>query len=1669
MARYIMLALMIIPALLCASGFTLMSESANELILEFNLPEYSLEHVQLQGSTWQRISADHGGVHSQEGYPELRAYSEAVAIPVDGDILITILDSSQSTLRNVNLIPGYKMVVGDWEVDYEFYADPRAYGSNALYPSQMVQKGESAFIGNRRFVPLQIFPFQYRAASRELVVHDRIRIKVSILGNKNPPKNWTSAENPIDPVADTFFINNATSKDWRLERQRANDYTPPKNGNNTVSSVQFVLDADGIYKITYDYLASYITNAADSLGVTMAWTPQSVDPRYLELRDENGTVPIHFQGEADGVFHPGDYFEFYGKRHAGDTGYMDDYTAENVYTLTIKSTPGARMAVENGGLTVSNPAQYIVPDAYEHSVHFEQQLVSDKLGRGWSAANPNFYREDVWFWKKISAPNLDIIPIELQYPRESTIRTASARVGLFGLTYSETLFPNEWDHEASVRINQAMINSHTWVGQTEKIFVNQNPIPNSFLRHGTNHLYISLSGNTVMGDREQILLDYVDITYWREYKTSEDHILFTKPSNRPAGLYQFEIQGFSSGDVSVYKIGSSIFSNMQIQGFTADGLAPWTVTMQDSVASTDVKYYAVTESMKKRPLLIRLDLPSDLKNPNNQADVIIITRGDMIAAEGTQQIISLYQGDGHSVKAVDYQDIFDEFNAGIRSAESIKDFLSYAYNNWNTPQLKHVLLLGEGVDDERDNSPSRQFALIPVKKLWTYKHGATASDNWYACLVGPDTVPDISIARIGVWRADQIPAVAAKMDRYRNDPQYSRGWNSHLTITSGGKSTDAIDIFAQQSERIRRRSMPADYRVTRVYTSTQTVSSDYRGTTTDLITAFNDGTQFVQFMGHGGGRIWADYNLFNFNHVATLTNQVYPIVLSLACYASAFDTNGSASISEALVMQPNKGAIATLGFTGLGYLDQDEDWGLAYAEAMFKLDFPTAGEALQFALARFYTTTTSTAARSALTNGCSYLGDPLIKTRKPSRNAQIGALNHVLMPGDTLRVTGTFPPEVTSAKLYVMKLNEKVINTPFELPVINGNYNASYVVPATAGTNYSRTIHVMGYSDTQEYVGRSGFGVGRPAILHHAVNPAVPAWTDSIGFSAKVFATSDILFMSCRVRTDSLGTTINWITLPMQPHPTQSDTWVTTEKAPPQSTGKEIFYKYVLSTATGNAESQLRGQMIAGPDLFLTDIAMEAVEGGFQLKVQAKNIGDAPSLTTDLRLYVTRSNGVQTLHRTQDIAPLAVNETRWETIPLIGLPNDNLSFEVRVNMSNSFPEWHLFFNTNNIITLAAPFNYFTITSTGGVMASVDGNLQCEIPGDLVPTSDSAVFYVHSAGILNPNNQPDVAPLPLLSSDGATTPLLSNAYEIRTLNPALVDSTGTFLNNKRMKLTFYYSANDPTTQANENENSYKIYRWDSSVRKWILQGGNISTTENRVVFEVRRQGIYALYRNRDRIRPSIDVNVQDQEFTLGGYISGKGIISLLLSDANGIDVFDDSVRLYLNGNLIPGTDYVASINMDNVNRIPIKYQLNLTKGNYTLVVDCKDVNGNFNTREIQFIVNETFNVTNIGNYPNPVLGRAEDPKNDGRTRFTYVLTDDADAVTIKIYTVAGRLVKTFANLPTGVGYHEFPRTLYGWDCKDELGYSLANGVYFYKVIAKKGNKTIEKTMKMAILK
>jgi len=1657
--------LSVFVGLLFASPFQVLEETPDYIKVKFTLPAWKLESVREDNQQWQQISCELGNTFAQEGYPLLKSFSEAVGIPVDGDISIEVLAQKKETVPNVKLYPAKKMNLNGTDISYSFYQDLKAYNSNSLYPTALAKKGTSAYIGNRNMVPLQLYPFQYNASRHELLVTTETELIIHIAGNKTLSRNWQTSIGYIDNLGDSFFLNNRTSQTWRKAKDAA-EYIPKPRTSSLINDLQFIVDQEGIYKITYQYLTDKMNLMADSLGVEYTWSVNSVDPRYLQLSNEYGPVAIHFSGEADGSFDENDFFEFYGDKHYGDTSYQDEYTAENVYTLSFINDLGARLAVENGGLTISNAALYIVPDAYQSTVHLEQQFIPDKLGRSWSL-DSSYNREDTWFWRKITAPNLEIIPFELQYPKDTTIRTLSTKLSVFGLTYMENLPIGQFDHKATIRLNQSLISTKAWRDQTEQIFENDEPLPNSYLQHGTNYYYLSMNGDTPMGDREQVMLDYIELTYWREFKTSEDFIKFAKPANRPFGLYQFKVEGFTSNQVSLYKIGSSVFNNLQIEPFTLVGSQPWTVTFQDSVISNDVRYYAVEEQGKKQPKDFKVNIPSYWHTSDNAADCLILTDRKFIDDEGTLLYRQLWENQGYVVEVIDVQDVYDEFNHGIKSATAIKDFFTFAYNNWQAPQLKSVILLGDGTDDERDNSSSRKYNIVPVKKLWTYKHGATASDNWYGCIVGSDPISDISISRIPIWESAQINPVALKSQNYSSQPNFSDLWHGHVVLASGGKSGDGNDIFAQQSEVVRRTGIPEFYRTSRIYTNTQTVSHDYYGVTSTLMSRINEGTIFLQFMGHGGGRIWADYNLFNLNNVSSLNNQNYPIVSSLACYCSAFDTPGASSISEALILQPEKGAIATVGFSGLGYLYDDLDFGIALTEGLFGQNFSSLGDAINFTKAKFYVTSSSFAAQQALTIGCAVLGDANIKLIKPQTNVIVNTDKDNYAVGDTLKVTSAFPMEASAARTFVLKETEVVANTPYDLPVIQGEYNFSYPLPGTALESYQRKLFVAGYSDQSEYYGFKEISFGKGLITHLNTIPEQPAWSDTIKFKAKLTGISNISNMICRVRTDSTSVSTTWVEVPMTVSQSDTTIYQSISGIIQPFPGKVLYFKY-KATLNDNttSESVMYSFVVAGPELLMSDLQFVAQNEGLGARVLVRNIGNAPSSLTDLKLVALVSGQPSTLITTIPFAPLGVNAERWETIPIDTLLTNNVILEARVNVPRVFPEWSPY-NDNNSLVLNVPMNYHFITQTGGLIASLDDNLTCEIPANMVDVGDSTLFYINTLPSVTANAEPDVYPI-VLKSGTSSIP-----YEIKTLDNSLIDTTGVFIDGKKLKLTFFYSPTDSLTQITESENSFKIFRWESAYRKWVIQGGNMSVLDDKVIVEVSKQGIYSLLRTLDRVIPSIDVNVQDQEFTVGGYVSGKGTISLILSDANGINIFDNSIRLSISDGSaiveVPENQWVMTVNQNDINRIPIKYQLNLPKGSYTLIVDCNDVNGKPNTRHVKFIVNDKFDVDKLANYPNPVLGTTQDPKNAGRTRFTYVLTDDATEVTIKLYTVSGRLVKTLKNLPTGVGYHEYPRTVYAWDCVDDQGFFLANGVYFYKIIAKKGSKTIEKTQAMAILK
>ena len=103
----------------------------------------------------------------------------------------------------------------------------------------------------------------------------------------------------------------------------------------------------------------------------------------------------------------------------------------------------------------------------------------------------------------------------------------------------------------------------------------------------------------------------------------------------------------------------------------------------------------------------------------------------------------------------------------------------------------------------------------------------------------------------------------------------------------------------------------------------------------------------------------------------------------------------------------------------------------------------------------------------------------------------------------------------------------------------------------------------------------------------------------------------------------------------------------------------------------------------------------------------------------------------------------------------------------------------------------------------------------------------------------------------------------------------------------------------------------------------------------------------------------------------------------------------------------------------------------------------------------------FVIEKVANYPNPF---GPGTKNRQGTDFAYILTSNADKVTLKVYTITGRLVVLIDTLDGFAGYNEFH-----WEGFDRDDEELSNGVYLYKIIAEKEGDTADKTGKLAILR
>jgi hypothetical protein len=216
-------------------------------------------------------------------------------------------------------------------------------------------------------------------------------------------------------------------------------------------------------------------------------------------------------------------------------------------------------------------------------------------------------------------------------------------------------------------------------------------------------------------------------------------------------------------------------------------------------------------------------------------------------------------------------------------------------------------------------------------------------------------------------------------------------------------------------------------------------------------------------------------------------------------------------------------------------------------------------------------------------------------------------------------------------------------------------------------------------------------------------------------------------------------------------------------------------------------------------------------------------------------------------------------------------------------------------------------------------------------------------------------------------------------------------------------------------------------------------------------------------------PVVELFMNDERFVSGGVTAENPIIYAKVSDENGVNTVGNGIghdiTAVLDGeteNAIILNDYYES-DLDTYKSGTVRYQLeSLEEGPHTLEFKIWDVHNNSSSELLDFVVasNAELALEHVLNYPNPFTTRTQ-------FYFEHNQACDMLEVRLQVFTVGGKLVKTFDRMVMTEGYRSEPIE---WDGLDDFGDPIARGVYVYKLdVRTPEGKQAEAFEKLVILR
>ncbi len=210
-------------------------------------------------------------------------------------------------------------------------------------------------------------------------------------------------------------------------------------------------------------------------------------------------------------------------------------------------------------------------------------------------------------------------------------------------------------------------------------------------------------------------------------------------------------------------------------------------------------------------------------------------------------------------------------------------------------------------------------------------------------------------------------------------------------------------------------------------------------------------------------------------------------------------------------------------------------------------------------------------------------------------------------------------------------------------------------------------------------------------------------------------------------------------------------------------------------------------------------------------------------------------------------------------------------------------------------------------------------------------------------------------------------------------------------------------------------------------------------------------------SNDDVGPDIDIYFDDYSFRSGDPTGPSTTLLVELRDDSGILIarnleaiaMDEKTFVPLHAKIDdkPPMDltYYYRPKIGDYRAGSARKELSLGEGAHKVTVKAYDSLGNKGERTVKCVVSGALVLAEVMNCPNPF-------KED--TYFTFIASSYVDSLVIKVYTATGRLIQKLEAGGLAAGYHTVR-----WDGRDRDGDPIANGVYFYKIVARAGDERV----------